>query len=226
MFWVLISLLLCWLIVREFRSTTTAPVDMPLSKSVSKPYVFVLSALALLSLWQPIHLWLFERRLSAIATEMADSHVAHVHCNTVIDTLFDPDSTNIGHASPKTGQIAFQYPWCNTLRAYLRHPKRADREELASLGLLTHESMHVRGEYNEARTECEAVQRNYRTARLLGVPDRTARKNALEYYYSNYLPRAHTGGEPDRYYSAECAPGKELDEHLSDSTWVSHGDNQ
>ena len=138
-----------------------------------------------------------------------------------MDTLFDPESTNIGHASFETGEIAFQYPWCNTLRAYLRHPQRADRDELASLGLLTHESMHVRGERNEARTECQAVQRNFRTARLLGVPLRTAKRTALEYYYSLYMLRAEKDGDPDRYFSEECAPGREWDEGLSDSTWAS-----
>jgi hypothetical protein len=222
MFWVLLSLVFCWLIVREIRSTTTAPLDMPVSKRVWKPYLYVLAALALLSIWQPIHTWLFQRHMSAIATELADSHVAHVHCNTVIDTLFDQNSMNIGHASPTTGEIAFQYPWCNTLMAYIRHPQRADREELASLGLLTHESMHVRGELNEARTECEAVQRNFRTARLLGVPDRIAKRNALDYYYSIYTNRAYKEGDPDRYFSDKCAPGQELDEGLSDSTWASH----
>ena len=222
MFWVLISLLLCWLIYREFRSTAVAPLDMPLSAKVSKPYVSALSVLALLSIWQPLHTWLFERRLSAIATELADAHVARVHCNTITDTLFDPESTNIGHANPRTGEIAFQYPWCSRLAAYLRHPKRADRDELSSLGLLTHESMHVRGELNEARTECEAVQRNYRSARLLGVPERTAKRNALDYYYSIYTARAYKDGNPDRYFSDQCVPSGELDERLSDSTWASH----
>jgi hypothetical protein len=222
MFWVLLALAFCWLIFREVRSTTAAPVDMPLARKASRPYISVLAALALLALWQPIHIWQFQRHLSAISTVLADSHVAHVHCNTVLDTLFDQNSTNIGHASPATGEIAFQYPWCNTLLAYQRHPPRADRQELSSLGLLTHESMHVRGELNEARTECEAVQRNLRAARLLGVRDGTARKNALDYYHSVYLPRAVSGGNPDKYFSDECAPGKLLDERLSDSTWASH----
>jgi hypothetical protein len=222
MFWVLLALAFCWLIFREVRSTTVVPVDMPLARKVSKPYISVLAALALLSLWQPIHMWQFQRHLSAISTVLADSHIAHIHCNTVIDTLFDQNSMNIGHASPETGEIAFQYPWCNTLLAYLRHPGRADRQELSSLGLLTHESMHVRGELNEALTECEAVQRNLRAARLLGVPDRTARKNALDYYHSVYLPRAVREGNSDKYFSDECAPGKLLDERLSDSTWASH----
>jgi hypothetical protein len=220
MFWVLVALLLCWLIFREFRSVIVAPTDMPLAKEVSKPYVSVLAVLALVAIWQPIQTQLFERHLSAIATELADSRVADVHCNTAVDSLVDPDSTNIGHASPDTGKIAFQYPWCNTLRAYLRHPERADYEELESLNLLTHESMHVRGERNEAVTECQAVQRNFRTARLLGVAVRTAKRNAFEYYYSLYMRREQKEGEPDGYYSDQCAPGGALDEHLGDSSWT------
>ena len=85
--------------------------------------------------------------------------------------------------------------------------------------MFTHESMHVRGELNEAKTECEAVQRNYRAAKLLGVPDDIARKNALDYYSILYKRRAIIGGLAGSYYSDQCAPGKAMDEHLEDSTW-------
>jgi hypothetical protein len=97
---------------------------------------------------------------------------------------------------------------------------RANGEEIASLAMFTHESMHVRGEYNEARTECEAVQRNYRAAKLLGVPDATAKKDALAYYYGDYMMREKIGGMAGDYFSDQCAPGKAMDEHLSDSTWA------
>ena len=93
-------------------------------------------------------------------------------------------------------------------------------DELHSLNILTHESMHVRGELNEAITECQAVQRNYRAAKLLGVPDNIARKNALEYYYGSYMQLKEGGPNAARYFSDQCAPGKEMDEHLSDSTWI------
>jgi hypothetical protein len=73
---------------------------------------------------------------------------------------------------------------------------------------------------NEARTECEAVQRNYRAAKLLGVPDETAKRNALDYYRTSYQMRGQIGGMQGAYYSVECAPGKAMDEHLSDSTWA------
>jgi hypothetical protein len=80
--------------------------------------------------------------------------------------------------------------------------------------------MHVRGELNEALTECEAVQRNYRAAKLLGVPDRLAKENALDYYKIIYQRRSGQGFMQAQYYSSECAPGKAMDEHLSDSTWA------
>jgi hypothetical protein len=64
------------------------------------------------------------------------------------------------------------------------------------------------------------VQRNYRAARLLGVPETTARKNALEYYNINYQQRGKIGGMQTAYYSDQCGPGRAMDEHLSDSTWA------
>jgi hypothetical protein len=64
------------------------------------------------------------------------------------------------------------------------------------------------------------VQRNYRAAKLLGVPDETAKKNALHYYNITYQMRGKIGGMQSAYYSVECAPGKTMDEHLSDSTWA------
>jgi hypothetical protein len=86
--------------------------------------------------------------------------------------------------------------------------------------MFTHESMHVRGEMNEAITECEAVQRDYRAAKLLGVDDETAKRNALDYYNHGYQLRGKIGGMQGAYYSEQCAPGKAMDEHLSDSTWA------
>ena len=117
------------------------------------------------------------------------------------------------------GKIGIQHPWCDRLSSYLSHPSRATEEELSSLDMFTHESMHVRGQLNEAKTECEAVQRNYRAAKLLGVPDDIASKNALDYYNILYKRRAIIGGLTGSYYSDQCAPGKAWDEHLEDSTW-------
>jgi len=87
----------------------------------------------------------------------------------------------------------------------------ADWEGRTSLNILTHESMHVRGEHNEAKTDCQAIQRDYHTGKLLGIPDPIARKNALYFYEHIYVKHP--------YFSPDCAPGKTWDERLNDSTW-------
>jgi hypothetical protein len=219
--WILASLFFSWCAFREIRGSIVAPPGFAVPTPVTKPYLALVLSLALIFAWPPLHTWYFQRRLSAIATELADNHPAKVHCNTVFDTMLDPAMLAAGHANPDTGEIGIQHPWCGTLMSYLRHPARANERELQSLDMFTHESMHVRGERNEALTECQAVQRNYRAAKLLGVPDAAAKQNALDYYNGFYQQRAKIGGMQSAYYSDQCAPGKAWDEHLSDSTWAS-----
>jgi hypothetical protein len=220
MLWILASLFFLWCAFREIRNSVIAAPGFDVPTPVFKPYLALVLAFAAIFAWPPVHTWYFQRFLSAKATELADNHRAIVHCNTIFDTMVDTEMLAAGHANPRTGEIGIQHPWCGTLMAYLRHPNRASERELESLDIFTHESMHVRGEMNEARTECQAVQRNYRAAKLLGVPDSTARKNALDYYNIGYQQRGRIGGMQGAYYSDQCAPGKAMDEHLSDSTWA------
>ena len=221
MLWILASLFFVWCVFREVRGSIVAPAGFDFPQPVSKPYLALVMVLAAGFAWPPVHTWYFQWYLSAKATELADDHRATVHCNTLFDTMMDPEMLASGHANPKTGKIVIQKPWCGTLMAYLHHPGHASLQELDSLDMFTHESMHIRGELNEARTECQAVQRNYRSARLLGVPEATARKNALDIYNINYQQRGKIGGMQAAYYSNQCAPGKAMDEHLTDSTWAS-----
>jgi hypothetical protein len=219
--WILASLFFVWCAFREIRASIVAPAGFDFPRPASKGYLAVVLALAAAFAWPPVHTLYFQWLLSAKATELADNHPARVHCNTLFDTMLDPEMLASGHANPKTGKIVIQKPWCGTLMAYLRHPGRASLRELDSLDMFTHESMHIRGELNEALTECQAVQRNYRAARLLGVPEAIAKKNALDIYNINYQQRGKIGGMQAAYYSAECAPGNAMDEHLVDSTWAS-----
>jgi len=220
MLWILISLFFLWCAFREIRSSLVAPPGFDSPMPVSKPYLAIVLFLAVLFAWPTVHRWHFQRFLSEKATELADNHRAKVHCNTLFDTMLDSEMLAAGHANPQTGEIGIQKPWCGTLMAYLAHPARATDLEVESLDIFTHESMHVRGEMNEALTECQAVQRNYRAAKLLGVPDATAKRNALDYYNIGYRQRGKIGGMQSAYYSDQCAPGKAMDEHLSDSTWA------
>jgi hypothetical protein len=219
MLWLLASGFFVWCAFREIRGSFVARPGYDFPTPVSKPYLAIVIALAIGFAWPTVHRLYFERFLSAKSTELADGHRARVHCNTVFDTMMDTEMLAAGHANIETGEIALQAPWCGVLMSYLSHPERASRDEIISLDIFTHESMHVRGERNEAVTECEAVQRNYRAARLLGVPDEIAKQTARRYYEVLYPERGKIGGMQSAYYSEECAPGKSLDEHLSDASW-------
>jgi hypothetical protein len=219
MLWLLASLFFFWCAFREIRNSVWPAPGYAVPIPVTPSYLGLVLGLAVICAWPPVHTWSFQRFLSAKATLLADQRRAHVHCNTLFDTMLDPEMLAAGHASPVTGNMVLQKPWCGILMDYLRHPQHASDKELFSLGMFTHESMHIRGEMNEASTECQAVQRNYRAAKLLGVPDATARQNALDYYHNGYQERGRIGGMQSAYYSAECAPGEAMDEHLPDSTW-------
>jgi hypothetical protein len=170
MLWILTSLFFLWCAFREIRRSFVPAPGFDLATRVYKPYLALVLALAAVFAWPPVHTWYFQGFLSRKASELADHHRAKVHCNTAFDTMLDPNMLAAGHANPKTGEIGIQKPWCGTLMSYLAHPNRATDLELQSLDLFTHESMHVRGELNEALTECEAVQPNYRAPSCSAFP--------------------------------------------------------
>ncbi|WP_222937617.1 hypothetical protein [Spartinivicinus ruber] len=159
----------------------------------------------------PFKHWRFEQYLSEKASVLSFPRPAYVHCNSPLDAIFDNSVRRAGHANPMTGEIVFQYPWCYDLMDYLDSPGSATEKELFSMHMFTHESMHVRGELNEQKTDCQAIQRDYIAGKLLGVPDHVAKRNALIYYEKYYVKHP--------YFSKQCAPEKNLDEKLNDSTW-------
>lgn len=215
MLFLLCALFFFLLVVREILGSLRS--DRP--DPIFLPYLLLVSALAVACAWPPLSAWRFERFLEEKAMLLTDGNPVTVHCNTVFDTMLDQQQLAPGHANPRTGEIVFQKPWCSHLQDYLDDPEAADDREITSLNLFTHEAMHIRGELNEAVTECQAVQRNYRAARLLGVPDAVAKGTALRYYNQLYVQRQSSGSHAAKYYSADCAPGYPLDERLPDSTW-------
>lgn len=198
-----VSLFFFWLIYREINS----PQELD---NFSKGYIAVLFPLALLSGKPIIDHWRFESLLSSKATLLADGKPADVKCATVFQSVYDKFGL-AGTGNPTTGEIVLQYPTCNDLRDYLEAPETASQKAITSLHVFTHEAMHVRGEMNEQKTDCQAIQRNVRAARMLGVRAHIAEVSALAYYEGPY--RTHP------YFSAECAKGKALDEDLSESIW-------
>jgi hypothetical protein len=112
-------------------------------------------------------------------------------------------------------QTLIKHEPCARLRDYLKSSKktRPGIDVVVAVHVLTHESMHMRGTTDEAKAECEAMQRDAETGRLLGADEVDAHALSREYWQQVY-PRM-----PDDYRTADCAAGGPLDEHLPDAPW-------
>ena len=77
-----------------------------------------------------------------------------------------------------------------------------------AVAVLAHEAWHLRGERNEGRTECFALQSGVGLARRLGASDDTARRMMRQQLAENAL---RGRGDQEYLVPPECRDGGELD---------------
>ncbi|MGI8537087.1 MAG: hypothetical protein ACR2K2_11445 [Mycobacteriales bacterium] len=159
-----------------------------------------------------------EARLDKAASALAGTPV-QVRCQTLggafVDAVAELGYVRYGADGKPEHRTLIKHEQCADLAAYLRSSKhRPSRSQIVAVHVLTHESMHMAGLTDEVTAECAAVQRDSRTARLLGANPADARLLAQAYWRTLY-PRM-----PDDYRSPDCAPGRSLDERLADAPWL------
>jgi hypothetical protein len=158
-----------------------------------------------------------EARLTTVAAELVGQEVS-VECQTLgasmVDAGGDLGFVRWGADGVPERRTLLKRDVCADLRAYVADPSGAvPDEQVIAVHVLTHEAMHMAGERSEALTECRAVQRNARTARLLGASADSAAQLAARYWTSFY-PR-----QSDGYRTRECRPNGPLDEGGTDAPW-------
>ena len=158
-----------------------------------------------------------EARLATVASQLA-GHRVTVRCETLTQSWTD--------AQAELGYVRFDAEGrpepratlgveaCRDLSAWSgsdhAHPTPA---QVVAVHVLTHEAMHLTGQADEARAECAAVQRDARTAVLLGATPAQGLALATAYWATDYPSL------PDAYRSAACVPGGSLDEGTADAPW-------
>lgn len=168
-----------------------------------------------------VPVWRHDRlqdRLSEAATELT-GHRVEVHCQTTGEEFV--------HVGSELGSVRWDADGrperrtvisrdtCGALRDYLDGDgRRPTPGQVVAVHVLTHETRHLAGTLDEARAECEAVQRDAVTARLLGASDADAHRLARLYWAVDYP------GMPDAYRSTACGRGDAWDEHLPDAPWT------
>ena len=194
-----------------------------LGRRVAFPWVGVLLlvALAVATAVPGVLRGLEERRLSGVASALAGARVT-VRCQGFGGAFVDAGA-ELGYVPyrpdgrPERWTLIKRDP-CRDLARYLRSGgRRPSRAQVVAVHVLAHESMHLAGLTAEATAECAAVQRDARTAGLLGASPGDARALAVAYWRTVYPDM------PDGYRSAACAPGGPLDERLPDAPWAQPG---
>ena len=179
--------------------------------------VGLLLVLAVVTSVPAAHRRLEEHRLARVGAVLVGVPVT-VHCQTTTGALVDAGA-ELGFVRvtadglPEHATTLKRDP-CRALASYVggghEHPSR---DEVVAVHVLTHESMHMRGETDEATAECQAMQRDALTAQLLGASAAAARALATAYWLAVYPLM------PEGYTSAQCRPGAAMDEHLADAPW-------
>ncbi len=158
-----------------------------------------------------------ERRLASVATRLV-GHRVHVHCQSTAGALVDAGAElgfvrydAAGVPEPRT---TLKREPCGDLKRYVASDKRRPSlAQVVAVHVLSHEAMHLRGETDEAVAECQAVQRDALTARMLGATERQAAGLARVYWQIVYPDL------PDGYRTGDCHRGGSLDESLPTAPW-------
>ncbi len=158
-------------------------------------------------------------RLGQAASKLIGIPV-EVNCQTLTGSALDLGSelgwVAWGPDGRPEHKTLIKHQQCNDLQAYLDSNKRNPSDaQVQAVHVLTHESMHMAGNTNEAVTECYATQHDTQMAELLGASPEQAVQLAVRYWRTFY-PRM-----PDAYTSADCRPGGRLDLHLATPAWAS-----
>lgn len=173
-------------------------------------FFFLMIGLSVVCAIAPIRHEVFEQRLARVAENLLQRPNIEVDCNSYLEGMFHLGPA--GYVYQGSNVINLEIRTCRDLRGYLENPQSASYRELWALHILTHEAMHIAGEFNEQLADCQAFQRNHVTAALLGVPEHIAERNAVELHQKRPTHNK-------KYYSRECRPGGKMDERLAGAVW-------
>ncbi len=156
-----------------------------------------------------------ESRLSGVASDLV-GHPVSVRCQSGSAEMLDAGS-ELGYVAWKEDGTPEQATLikraqCGDLGRY-RGQARPSAAAVLAVHVLTHEAMHMAGHIPEAEAECAAMQRDARTAQMLGAAPAAATRLARTYWLTVY-PEMR-----EEYRSVECRPGGLLDEGLPGAPW-------
>ena len=192
--------------------------------------VLLLIPIFLFSAWQYTRREENENRLALVASEVALRDV-DVSCPgfwmRLVEITPNAGWVNFDEHGRPSDETSLSASTCSSLEHVWRGKQRSfgcllgggcsrgTLDAVSGVVTLAHESWHLRGILDEARTQCYAVQTTEMVARSLGIVVEDARALAARV-------AADDAREPvGQYHSTECRPGGIFDLHPDTPDWPS-----
>lgn len=151
--------------------------------------------------WQEFKWQQVEIQGTNAVKEVSLNKEGHLRCQRLSEAFFDVNTTRAGSVSSEhPNEAVVNYEQCLDLMGWLNSDKTSvEPKQLQALHVLTHEAVHVSGEYNESVTECAAINRDSITVKELGGSS-SVMEEVPTRYYKEFFPRM-----PSEYKLPDCA---------------------
>lgn len=150
---------------------------------------------------------------SVALKEVTGNPDATLSCQRLSESWIDMDSGSIGgKVNGASVNIAhMKYGQCVELFSWMQNWDKSSptQDQVIAVHVLTHEGIHTTGEFNEAVTECTAIQRDAKMATALGANVETGLTLQQKYFETVY-PRM-----PSAYVLSGCAIDQKFDSLLT-----------
>lgn len=157
-----------------------------------------------------------ERAFSRVASAVAQRDVS-VRCQGILSKMVDISNElgsvwfdEDGEPADKTD---IKRDACNWAKEYAGGERRITTANALGIHVIAHESIHLRGEMNEAVTECYGMQYSAQVAEALGATPMQAQQLA-EFYWDTVYPSM-----PADYTTQDCVNGGPLDLRPESDVW-------
>ena len=150
----------------------------PLEGSRFDSFFFINLVLAGAFAWLPVKEQLLQAHMEKAVERLLVMNDVDVYCQSFWDSFYNRLGI-AGFVYRGSNRIILEPRSCDGMADYLDRPEKPTARALFTLHVLTHEAMHVAGEYDEVKADCMAFQRNHKTAMYLGVPKNVATRNAV-----------------------------------------------
>ena len=149
---------------------------------------------------------------SSALKEVTGNPNARLQCQRLSESWIDMDSGSIeGKVNSNDVNTAnLKYRQCNDLFMWMQSWDKSSpsQAQMMAIHVLTHEGVHTTGQFNEAITECTAVQRDPMMTKALGGSEETGLALQKKYFETVY-PKM-----PPTYLLSGCAIDQKFDSLL------------